>query len=632
MSLLTPLALLGGLLALPIIALYFLRQRRRPLSVSSLLLWQRALEDRAVNAWWQRFQRHLLLWVQLLALALIVLALARPALPQASAVSGRSVVLIDASASMGARQGNATRWQAALDEARRLLSRLDSGAGDEALIVAVDDQARPLAARSADLALLSATLDEAARQTPNRPVAQAAWQSAFSLAQAEAQGARAGFQWFVLSDGGLPNELALPADLPSPQFITIGQDAPNLAISALALRPQGEQVRAFLRLVNHGPLPAEVSVTLRLDGRLWDAQRLTLPALGAQSLSLSLAQGFQTLSASLSADPQFNALEADDAAYAVAPQASAARILLVSDERASDRFIEQALAVVGGAQVFRASPNSLPTSPFDLTIFNGLRPSTWPAGSLWLIDPPVSVDETQPGFIGLRPATPDHPLLAFADLSGVAVREWRAPTLPADWQSAALLNAPDGSAPLAVAQRPAAEGGGRVLAQGFALEASDWPLNAAFPVVVANLLQWTSPAPLIEPPQAQIGQVVALNLPPASLSASLVRPDGQQWALNLDDAPRAWLADALGLYRLTADTPQGQRQAWLAVNLFAPQESDLRTRQPAWASASPPTTAESVAEGGLGWRELWPLAALLALLALALEWWLYASSVRLAQR
>jgi len=354
MSLLAPAALLGGLLALPILALYFLRQRRRPQVVSSLLLWQRALQDRAANAWWQRLQRHLLLWVQLAALALMVLALARPALPQASAVRGRSVLLLDASASMAARQPDSAsaRWQAALDEAERLLATLDGAAGDEALLLAIDDQARLLAARTSDLGALRAALAEAAAQAPTRPAAASAWQSAFNLAQAEAQGAPDSFQWFILSDGGLPTELALPPGLPAPRFIPIGQDAPNLALSALALRAQGPALRAFLRLVNHGPQPAEASVTLRLDGRLWDARRLTLPAQGAQSLSLSLeGQSFQTLSASLSAEPSLNALSLDDAAYAVAPQASAARVLLVSDGRASDRFIEQALAVVAARRL-----------------------------------------------------------------------------------------------------------------------------------------------------------------------------------------------------------------------------------------------------------------------------------------
>jgi len=627
MSLLAPAALMGGLLALPIIALYFLRQRRRALPVSSLLLWQRALEDRAANAWWQRFQRHLLLWVQLGVLALIVLGLARPALPQASAVRGRSVFLLDASASMAAQQANSTRWQAALDETRRLLATLDGAAGDEAVLLAIDDQARPLAARSPDLAALLAALDAAASAPPTRPATASAWQSAFNLAQAEAQGAPAGFQWFILSDGGLPADLALPADLPAPQLIPIGQDAPNLAISALALRPQGQELRAFLRLVNHGPQPAPLTLTLRLDGRLWQSQRLTLPAASAQSLPVNLeGQSVQTLSASISAQPQHNALSLDDAAYAAAPQASAARVLLVSDGRASDRFIEQALGVLDGVQVFRASADSLPSSPFDLSIFNGVRPTAWPAGSLWLIDPPddppLGEADAQAAFVGLRPASPDHPLLAFADLSAVAVRAWQEPSLPPAWQATPLLNAPAGGAPLLVGQRPAAEGGGRVLAQGFALEASDWPLNAAFPLLVANLLQWASPAALIEPSQAQIGQLVTLNLPPSSLSAALLRPDGQQSPLSLEDVPPALLADSLGLYRLTVETPQGQRQAWWAVNLFAPQESDLALRQPTWASAA--AAAPNVAAGqGTAWRELWPILAALALLALAIEWALY---------
>jgi hypothetical protein len=39
MSLLAPLALLGGLLAAPIVALYFLKLNRKRVVVPSLLLW-----------------------------------------------------------------------------------------------------------------------------------------------------------------------------------------------------------------------------------------------------------------------------------------------------------------------------------------------------------------------------------------------------------------------------------------------------------------------------------------------------------------------------------------------------------------------------------------------------------------
>ncbi|MFO7323547.1 MAG: BatA domain-containing protein, partial [Chloroflexota bacterium] len=78
MSFLTPLALIGGLLAIPILLLYMLRLRRREIPVSSTYLWQQLLLDREANTPWQRLRRNLLLLLQLLILALLVLALARP--------------------------------------------------------------------------------------------------------------------------------------------------------------------------------------------------------------------------------------------------------------------------------------------------------------------------------------------------------------------------------------------------------------------------------------------------------------------------------------------------------------------------------------------------------------------------
>ena len=69
MAFLTPLFLLLGLLAAPIILMYMLRLRRREVTISSAMLWQKLLRDREANAPWQKLRRNLLLLLQLLILS-----------------------------------------------------------------------------------------------------------------------------------------------------------------------------------------------------------------------------------------------------------------------------------------------------------------------------------------------------------------------------------------------------------------------------------------------------------------------------------------------------------------------------------------------------------------------------------
>src|SRR3954453_8330942 len=94
-----------GLLALvppAIVALYFLKLRRQPLEVPSTYLWKRTIEDLHVNSLWQRLRQNLLLFLQLLLVALAMLALMRPGWEGAKLQGDRFIFLVDNSASMSA--------------------------------------------------------------------------------------------------------------------------------------------------------------------------------------------------------------------------------------------------------------------------------------------------------------------------------------------------------------------------------------------------------------------------------------------------------------------------------------------------------------------------------------------------
>ena len=130
MQLLSPIGLALGLLAVPLVALYFLRVRRARVRVSSVLPWHAVKQAEQLASPVQRFRRNLLLWVQLLLLAALVLAAARPFVWTALPSARSTILVLDTSASMGATDVAPTRFEAARQQAAAALDAL--GPGDEA--------------------------------------------------------------------------------------------------------------------------------------------------------------------------------------------------------------------------------------------------------------------------------------------------------------------------------------------------------------------------------------------------------------------------------------------------------------------------------------------------------------------
>ena len=128
MTFLAPIAgLIGAAIGVPLLlALYLLKLRRKPLKVSSTLLWEQAVQDLHANVPLRWLKWSWLLALQLIVLGCLLAALARPAIPGTATVAARTIMVIDCSASMSSRDG--ARSGSTNAEARTRLEEAKEGA------------------------------------------------------------------------------------------------------------------------------------------------------------------------------------------------------------------------------------------------------------------------------------------------------------------------------------------------------------------------------------------------------------------------------------------------------------------------------------------------------------------------
>ncbi|MFN8620173.1 MAG: VWA domain-containing protein [Chloroflexota bacterium] len=665
MSLLAPLGLLG-LVALPlIVAFYMLRLRREERTVGSTWLWQQLVRDVEANTPWQKLRRSLLLLLQLLLALLLVLAVARPALDRPAGLSRDLVLVVDASASMGATDETPDRLAAARRAAIQALG--DLPADGKVSVIAAAESARVMVNEAADK-------ERAARAIAAIEPSTAPADLGDALRLAGALAARAtGAEVLVVTDaaaGAIPSDLHIDAPV---RVLTVGTRGDNQSIAALAVRadPAGLERRLFVSIANLSERIANRRLQILADGSPVTARDLALePLVRTQVIIDDLPPGIRTVEARLAppepgTDPgPPDLLPIDDAAWAVVPDDRLRRILLVGP---GNVYLQNALTLLPGVELYGATPDEWPTTTgkdsFDLIVFDGWLPEALPPSPILAIAPPATselgaVDGTLDNpTVGVPPA--EEPLLDHVDLTRLHVARAQRITAPS-W-ARTVLAADDGSPLILSGQRD----GLPATVIAFDLHQSDLPLQVAWPILLANLtgellgtataLDPVTPATPVDLPLRPGVTALRVTLPdgtvrelaPGATGASSVafvetrqlgvyrveevRPDGGAGA---DATPLPVASAAAGaspatgaspvpaVAATTADTPPIDR---FAVDLLSVSESAIAPSDPArivaigtTAGSDPDTAAPGTARD-----EWWPWLVALILLALLAEWALY---------
>ena len=158
MSWLSPAAFWFLLLLPAVVLLYFLRLRRNDVLISSTLLWSRALEDRRANAPFQKLRNSLLMFLQLLAILIMVGALARPESEVTEVPGLTHILLVDVSSSMLGDEDGQPRLELAKDKVRNYIESI--GKSEQGILVRFARSAKALTPVTADRTVLLAAVDD----------------------------------------------------------------------------------------------------------------------------------------------------------------------------------------------------------------------------------------------------------------------------------------------------------------------------------------------------------------------------------------------------------------------------------------------------------------------------------------
>ena len=612
-----------GLLA-PLLLLYVLKIRRQRVTVSSTWLWAAAARDLAAKSPFKRLVAQVPLLLELLALCLLALSLARPASRGGHIAGDHIAIVLDTSASMATIEPDGrSRLAHARDAASSVIAALAPGA--QAVIVEAGRDAHVVSPMDSDRRRLEASLAKLEASDAEGRMTQA-----IATASSQLRPYERGARLVVVSDGALADRDAFATSNLPLELVRVGSPADNAAIVRLDIASSDdplthrEQVQAFAMVQNYGQKPRSLYVTLSM--------RNVVQPLASRRIDLGPGErspvvlGFEPAPGDVGAGlivelSPHDALVGDDRAYGRVP--SGAKLQVVMAPAKANAWVTRALASDPNVELLGSSLAGLPSAgvaPDALIVLDGACPANVPGGDLLILNPPPGPCGTS--VVGSRIETPAvtswaevDPRLRFLSLDGVELRS--AHRLEADTPQAVLVQSREGTL-IADASSP----GRSITVVGFDVGDSNWPLRASFVLFMRNVVELArSHRVRSAATPARVGEAYSLRVPVDVSEVEVESPSGSRQKLSARDGLCVVPNLAKAGFYFANYAGKNPGSALFAANLTSERESDLRpqelpTRQ---GQPLPARTAKQLASAVTDWS--WLLAAL-ALLLIAIDvWW-----------
>ncbi len=578
--------LLCAATSLLVIWLFFLKLRYPRVSVASLLLWRRVLEDTQHRSLLERLRRLLSLLLTLTIALLIVLAFSQPNSDTLTGEPRNVVLILDTALSMaGATADGKTRWLHARARAQQIIE--SAGATDKFLLADTSGRitTRMTADREELLAALETMSPTAAAMALPAVHPKVTWETIF------------------ISDGA--NWASLPAGV---RLLSVFEPANNIAITGFNVDSSGpgSNVRtAHVEITSYSSQSADVMLTLSNESTPIIRRALTIDVgktlLATVNLSSEVSGGIRAQIESAG-----DALALDDVAVDYVPPQREVQVTLVTS---GNDYLETLLSLEPRVELRIIQPEMYrDESAVDIYVFDRFAPNTAPSRPALLFKPPgrawlAGSDRNQALRAVVSRVTAwdeSHPILKFVSFIDVDIRSAR--HLDFATEANIQIVAEAAQTPLIVT----GEGLPHWVMVNFDFEESDFSVRPGFPIFMKNVIAWFVGESLTL--RRRVG-MVEVPLQQASIKSF----DGESVAAKTNLGSTWFECLEPGLFVASS----GDASIHVAVNLSSHGISDLNR------SMLAEQNSDATLNRRLLHRELWVYLLLISIVLITLEWWTY---------
>lgn len=345
---------LWALLALvPLILLYLIRPRPRQLQIPSLMFFMKSNGARKLTSFLKQFTKDWLFLIQFLLLLALALTFANPFNSyQHDVTASHTVVVLDVSASMQAAAGSGTRFDVAINQAKKVL-------GSKNTII--------LAKETPFIAVQDASPDDALKYLASTEATESLSKIGEAVILAgETLGSEG--RVVVLSDfintGGQDPDIAktvlenkgLVVD-----FINV-VDSPSSNVGIINLEAGNSQTTVHVKNFDESRRSVGLSVGS-------SKTTLNIAPVSVETFTFQTPPGVTKIE--IDANDEF---AADNVAYLSAPSGGKARVLLITNNASS--FMKNALLASGEIDVTVSEPPVIETGDFEVIVIDSVNPAS----------------------------------------------------------------------------------------------------------------------------------------------------------------------------------------------------------------------------------------------------------------